>query len=218
VTLRHRAVPNEDFLQELVFNFGQAWFDGARSITDQRWDDPRERLPLWTLTYWKQLVYTIRAQGAWTHSIDWLARQQPHSEERLGGIYASASQLLGTVGWDAELTCLRSTVTTSKLQSFLGTAWLSTDHMDIMVEQLNKHLQERYPAGASKVLIVPLVFASALSASNKHTELETGNLLHFKNVINERQIEKLYFPVNIGNHHWIAGCVDFMKKSISFGA
>ena len=215
--LRHRPVPNEDFLQELDSTFGEAWLDGARSIIDQRCDDVKERLPLWTLTYWKKMVYAIRAQGAWTRSINWLACQQLHSKDQLGSIYANTSQLLGTMGWDSQLTCLRSTVTTSKLQTFLGTAWLSTDHMDIMVEQLNKHIQERYPAVASKVLLVPLVFASALSACNKHTEMETGSLLHFKNVIEKKQIEKLYFLVNIGDHHWIAGCIDFKEKYISFG-
>ena len=85
-TLKHRSVPNEDFLQELDSAFGQAWFDGARSIIDQRCNDAKERLPLWILTYWKKSTHAIRAQAAWVRSGDWLARQQlhdSHDEERL---------------------------------------------------------------------------------------------------------------------------------------
>ncbi|KAF8660930.1 hypothetical protein AX14_007305 [Amanita brunnescens Koide BX004] len=76
-TLRHRPVPNEDFLQELDSAFGQAWFGGARSIIDQRYNDAKERLPLWILTYWKKMVHAL---------------YNGPDEERLSG----ASQLLGT--------------------------------------------------------------------------------------------------------------------------
>ncbi|KAF8328951.1 hypothetical protein F5887DRAFT_1287968 [Amanita rubescens] len=217
-TLRHRPIPNEVFLRELDSALDQLWLGGARSVIDQRAGDDKERLPLWVLTYWKKMAYAIRTQKAWMRSCGWLSRQQLQDtdEERLD-IYTRASELLGSVGWDAQLTCLRSTVTISQLQPFLSTAWLSTDQMDIMVEQLNERAQEHYPDVASKVLIVPLIFASTLSASNQLAQLKTGSLLHFEKIIREQKIEKIYFPANLGGHHWISGCINFGDGSVSFG-
>lgn len=213
--LRLRPVPNEAFLQALDAAFGQSWFDGARSIIDQQKGDDKERLPLWILTFWKKMLHAIRAHAAWTRSSSWLARQQPQDEDQ-GPIHAS--QLLESLGWDKQLTCLRSTVTTSMLQPFLSTAWLSTDQIDMMVEWLNVHGQECYPAvAASKILVVPLIFASALSACSQLVDFKSGNLLYFEKVIKDKEIEKLYFPINLSGNHWIAGCIDFSKAAVSFG-
>ena len=214
--LKVRPVPNEAFLQALDSAFGQSWFDGARSIIDQQKGDDKERLPLWILTFWKKMQHAIRAHAAWARSGGWLARQLPQHEEQ--GLTTCASQLLESLGWDKQLTCLRSTVTMSTLQPFLSTAWLSTDQIDMMVEWLNVHGQEYYPAVASKIFIAPLILASALSTCGQLADFKNGNLLYFEKVIKDKQIEKLYFPINLSGNHWIAGCIDFSKAVVSFGA
>jgi hypothetical protein len=45
--LATRPVPPKDYLDKLETTFGQAWFDGARSIADTRYKD--SRLPLLAL-------------------------------------------------------------------------------------------------------------------------------------------------------------------------
>ena len=45
------SIPPESFLQKLNDASGQAWFDGAASVTDPRFNDGKDRLLLWVLTY-----------------------------------------------------------------------------------------------------------------------------------------------------------------------
>ena len=46
--LRTQPVPQEKVLDQLLKDFGQAWFDGAKSVVDPRFNDGHDRLPLWT--------------------------------------------------------------------------------------------------------------------------------------------------------------------------
>ena len=48
-------IPNDDFLDKLNDDTGQAWLDGARSIIDQRFNDGRDRLLLCAVTYWREM-------------------------------------------------------------------------------------------------------------------------------------------------------------------
>ena len=53
--LLNRPIPPIIFLLDLEKGFGQAWFDGARSIVDPRFNNSTECFPLWVLTFWKKL-------------------------------------------------------------------------------------------------------------------------------------------------------------------
>lgn len=54
-----RAIPSPQFLKRLEEAFGQAWFDGAKSIVDPRFNKSRDRLPLWTLGFWPGFVQRV---------------------------------------------------------------------------------------------------------------------------------------------------------------
>ncbi|KAG6906222.1 hypothetical protein DXG01_015132 [Tephrocybe rancida] len=41
--------------------------------------------------------------------------------------------------------------------------------------------------------------------------------LEYEKHIKDHNVSELYFPLNINNNHWIVGCVDFEKSSISYG-
>ena len=46
--LQTRPIPQEKILDQLLKDFGQAWFDGTKSVVDPRFNDGCDRLPLWT--------------------------------------------------------------------------------------------------------------------------------------------------------------------------
>lgn len=58
-TLIRRSIPSHDFLKQLEVAFGQAWFDGAKSVVDQQFNG-KDRLPLWIISNWKEVA---RCQG-----------------------------------------------------------------------------------------------------------------------------------------------------------
>ncbi|KAK6984674.1 hypothetical protein R3P38DRAFT_2806295 [Favolaschia claudopus] len=70
----------------------------------------------------------------------------------------------------------------------LSNAWLSDDHIDMMMTDLSARLAAE-PELAQRVLIAPLAFS------------RTG-------------LTELHFPIHIHGNHWIAGTVDFKQRLI----
>ena len=64
-----REIPSPKFLKRLDEAFGQAWFDGAKSIVDPRFNESQDRLPLWTLGFWKRMVSLVQSQAKWAESL-----------------------------------------------------------------------------------------------------------------------------------------------------
>ena len=70
--LKTRPIPPKEWLEELDKDFGQAWFNGAQSIEDKWFKN--SQLPLWTLSYWKEMRIVIEKQAIWQAADEWLAR------------------------------------------------------------------------------------------------------------------------------------------------
>jgi hypothetical protein len=54
------SIPSPEFIKQLEDALGQAWFDGVKSVVDQRFNDGRDCLPLWIISYWREVA---RCQG-----------------------------------------------------------------------------------------------------------------------------------------------------------
>ena len=52
-TLLRQSIPSPDFIKQLEDASGQAWFDGAKSVVDQWFNDGMDHLPLWIISYWE---------------------------------------------------------------------------------------------------------------------------------------------------------------------
>ncbi len=60
--LWERPIPCDKHLRALEQDFGQMWLDGAQSIIDPRFNDGRERLPLWMVGFWREMANIVRDQ------------------------------------------------------------------------------------------------------------------------------------------------------------
>jgi len=67
-----QPIPPKSWLQALEAAFGQAWFDGRRSIVDSRFK--HSRLPLWVLSYWKEMSRVLEQRAMWKKAEEWLLR------------------------------------------------------------------------------------------------------------------------------------------------
>ena len=110
------------FLRDLEKEFGQAWFDGARSIVDHRFNNSTERFPLWVLSFWWKLSETVATRNNWQKGCQWLDSEENRArdESTIDAVHA-ARQILGSLGWNVCLTYLQSTVTSAHLAKILGT-------------------------------------------------------------------------------------------------
>ncbi|KAJ7192803.1 hypothetical protein GGX14DRAFT_406017 [Mycena pura] len=216
--LLSRPIPPRAFLNDLTKAVGQAWFDGCMSIVDHRYNDGRDRVPLWALTWWKAMERMVDDQRMWRKSRDWLTTElgKPDLASEDREALDTAGSLLDTLGWDTKL---GTTWTTFNLAMVLGAAWLTDDHIDMMMADLSARVAAE-PALVDKLLIAPLGFAMAITnaATSKTYNREDSTLLaqyeeHIKNV----GLAQLYFPVNVRANHWIAGLVNFKEGLIGTG-
>ncbi|KAK6966380.1 hypothetical protein R3P38DRAFT_2816382 [Favolaschia claudopus] len=217
--LRERNIPPPRVLYQLRRKSGQAWLDGAKSISDPRYNDGQDRFPLYVLTLWTEMSQMVEEQGAWKRSVEWLRMQREKCKDELTrDIIDEAGKALKTMARDAPLTYGRQSVSTIDLREFLGTVWLKTNNIDIMMEDLADRVASD-PGVAGKVIVAPLAFANAVLAARKgEYTREKARLLHrYECEVKEHKKERIVFPANVANCHWIAGVIDFRHKTISFG-
>ena len=58
-----RSIPPLKWIRDAITGLGQAWFDGAQSIVDWRYQ--HSRLPFWVLTYWQTMADVISHRARW---------------------------------------------------------------------------------------------------------------------------------------------------------
>ncbi|KAJ7143457.1 hypothetical protein C8R46DRAFT_1316074, partial [Mycena filopes] len=213
-----RPIPPVEFLGDLRKAVGQAWFDGCQSITDPRFNGGRDRFPLWVLSVWQELERVVKDQNMWRRSRDWidLALEKPNLDDAdLDGL-TSARSLLDTLGWDTKI---NGGWTTFNLALILSNAWLSDDHIDMMMADLSARVASD-PKLADTLLIAPLAFANAIASGatkKSYTREQTPLLARYEDHIKTKRLTELLFPVHINDNHWIAGHVDFEKGLIGTG-
>ena len=218
-----RAVPSPSFLKRLDEAFGQAWFDGAKSIVDPRFNESQDRLPLWTLGFWKRMASLVQSQEKWAESLRWVRKEKnrPNLDQETQETLDDALATFDTIGWDCKLGYLRGATSAIRLPDILGTAWLSDDHIDMMMEELSKNVAAD-PDLRDKVMVAPLAFANEIEANGMagtYDNKKGGAVLlrRYKKHITEKETEKLLFPVNINKNHWIAAFIDFRNGKIGYG-
>lgn len=64
--------------------------------------------------------------------MSWLDREELKGKTSLEQIQ-NVRQLLGELSWNGKMSYCRGTTSTPELAKFLGTAWLSDNHIDMMI-------------------------------------------------------------------------------------
>jgi len=215
VCLLTRPIPKADFLTRLEGISGQAWFNGSKSIVDSRYNDGKDRLPLWTVTFWKAMVDFAVQCDSWKHSMDWLKRV-PAMEEDINEVF----DVLSDLGWNTKLPYLRGAVTTRLFPAILSNEWLNDDHINIMMEELTQRLQCQ--AGLeNKAMVAPLGLANELARTRGRKQIcdrkSTPFLYLYAKRIQQKRIQQLYIPVHVNQNHWIVAYVDLERREVGYG-
>ena len=219
-SLLARPIPSKDFLAALNKIFGQVWLDGSKSIIDWRYNNGRDRLPLWALTFWQRMGGITEKQVTWKRSTRWLCTEEAKikSQDTISNEIWLAQQELSVLGWDIKMCYQRGEVSSSILSALLSTVWLSDEHINMMMEELATWLAAD-PDIASKVIITPLMFQIQINNNAKvktYTKNNSPLLHHYCKRIKEG-VERIYFPINVNGDHWIAGVIDIQAQSVGYG-
>jgi len=208
-------VPSPEFINSLDAAYGQAWLDGAKSIVDQCFNDGTDHLPLWIISFWKEVAQCHKTQVLWKASELWLDREGKKSKEgKLLDLIRQVRQLLSSVTWNSKMSYCKGNTTTLHLTKLLGTVWLSDEHINMMIEVLLVELSHN---PKSKTHVADLSFALKISKIHKKAPESQWYLGNFVNQVQEQHLEKLYFLLHVNSSHWIASMVDFKQQTFSFG-
>ena len=210
-TLTKRAIPSDQHLQILENQLGQAWFDGNKSIVDWRYGDG-DALVFWMLSYWRRMSWVVQQKEKWQRGVrflDFLDAKANDDNTKL--LLNEVTFVINRIGWHIELPYLQGTTSTLDLVTFLGSGWMNSDHMDMMIEALS----HRLPSD-SKVVLAPLILAQNIY-NFVHGKRESRLLKRYVNGVKEGKIQQIYFPVHVHDQHWIAAYIDFEKKCFGVG-
>jgi hypothetical protein len=136
--LQRLPTPDPDTVQKLIHFGHQAWLEGFRSVRYahlQPEDDSGTDicLPLWIITFWKEVLVIKAVAGQWIQCRDWIKvqlKQKKSSERRQ--LAEQASILLTILPWGQNKPNGSGPI--HALWRFLGPYWLSDSEQNEMLE------------------------------------------------------------------------------------
>ncbi|KAJ8700697.1 hypothetical protein PTI98_003700 [Pleurotus ostreatus] len=215
-----RSLPSKTTLQQIERKYGKTWMNGMNSLIDPRYDDGRDRFPLYALTLWKQLGRVVDQQESWQKALVWLEAEERSADPLVGAMITSAIGRLDELGWDVPLQYLRGSASTSLLSALFSNEWLSSDHMDMAAEELSLRIVDDGQAHL-KIRVAPVAFANSLADAARYKQAyskrQTPLLCRYEREVTAKELERLYFPIHVHGNHWIAGFIDFSSKTFGYG-
>jgi hypothetical protein len=127
--LKTRPIPPKAWLEQLEKDFGQAWFNGARSIEDKRYK--KSRLQLFALTYWKEMRIIIEKRAMWQAADEWLARWGKSGE--LLEEADRTREMMTCLTWGFDITALGARCSKQNLTVLLSDNWIGGETIDMMM-------------------------------------------------------------------------------------
>jgi hypothetical protein len=100
----NRPIPPPTFLANLKKELGQAWFDGAKSIVDHRFNNSMDCFPLWVITVWRMLSDAAGMQTTWRRGYQWLDNEEKKTRDPATiEAIRKAREGLASLGWNVHL-------------------------------------------------------------------------------------------------------------------
>ncbi|KAJ6632560.1 hypothetical protein B0H10DRAFT_1938152 [Mycena sp. CBHHK59/15] len=153
------ALPTRSMLQGMVNTFGQAWFDGNKSL--QTWLNPEIPFPFWVLTYWGKMLDACKAHDKWVHAAVWLRKRDRTAEEL--AMRHTVEGLWSVLGWHGNLRGFGS-IEVLCLADFFSEEYLGSGIVDALLSLLSfcLTLVGESITGSNDTLIMDTTFAQFL--------------------------------------------------------
>ncbi|KAH7905193.1 hypothetical protein BJ138DRAFT_1130617 [Hygrophoropsis aurantiaca] len=216
--LRYRKIPPTEWIQALNTAFGQAWFDGAKSLVDWRYGKD-SRLPLWIITYWTEMSIVHKKRRLWLKAHQWVTHMSGHHKTPCLLEADNVVEKMATLGWGATLRGVGRGLGVETLVPLLSDDWLDDDIINLAMHHLTERMH-LFPTISKSTIIAPLSFSANLVAATNNLNVNTVSfrfLQHYTAIFKNGQRTILYFPAHINNNHWIVFCIDFIQKSLRYG-
>ncbi|EIW74508.1 hypothetical protein CONPUDRAFT_159809 [Coniophora puteana RWD-64-598 SS2] len=216
--LRTRPIPSTDWREEMEENLSNALRNGARSIKDPRFLGPR--LPLWALTYWKDISAIASMHSRWAAALGWLQSLIVRGT-KTNSIHGAdqAFVMLHGITWSQYWHVIGGGANVEDLTPLLANnSWLASEHINAAMCRLSWRVNLDLELSKS-VIIAPVHFSDTIKgvySGRKRPQALPAYLQCYTRFFHEGTRPVFYFPVNLSDSHWIAIRVDFEEETISY--
>jgi hypothetical protein len=210
-----RHIPPRTWLQQLEVAFGQAWFDGARSIQDERFKS--SRLPLWVVSFWKGMADALEKRSAWQAAAEWVDRWG--KEKELLREADCVREMMTSLSWGVKVSALGADFPKEQFTRLLSDNWIDGEIIDMMMFELST--RAKLDPELSKTTMV----ATLNLSMNINRAFETGNytkkaeplLARYTGVFKRKERMRLHLPAHVNANHWVPYFINFDKETLRYG-
>jgi hypothetical protein len=192
-----KSIPPLQFILQLLADYPQAWLDGSASIVDHT--DRTRHLPLWTVTFFHEVLKIKLAQDKWRESHYWL----PNSENFILDYVSWNTRHVGAPEGQLDWTRL------------ISDEWLSGEIIDEMMRDIKARVSEDETL-ASSTIIRPLAFQFYITQLSRYG---TQPKRYLADILAEVKSGKtrMLFPIHYNENHWMAFIINFENRTFGFG-
>jgi hypothetical protein len=168
----------------------------------------------WALAWWIRAGFVLENKQYWSSLDSWLDREGVGSPRRKKAA-RDVRDAVREMPWGARIETARTKVLASTLFRRLSAdgfeSWLDDDLVDASFTSLRRRVMNS-PELKGKVDIATHSFQRLVV----DTRYGARTLQEYARAV-EQGLEQLYFAWNVAGNHWVAGVVEFKKRTIAFG-
>ncbi|HEV7738639.1 MAG TPA: hypothetical protein VGO47_14860 [Chlamydiales bacterium] len=206
--LAKQPLPSPHMVKKLIEDLPKQVLAGKQSITCAHGGMFNlKRLPFWILGYWFKVLKYHRILSEWLKADSWVWSLLSHSkndEDR--DVIKDVLEMFTLLPWSGTLCGVDWTMSIQALLMLLGTKWLSTDHMDLLLYATKRRLSSKLDV-LQQYQLYELAFVNKLISAYQ-TEGKIPDRIH--KVAAELASGKclgIGGYVNVNGNHWVSWAV-----------
>ena len=169
--LKLLPLPPLIILEKIIWQAGQAWLDGYRSIIYAH-TSHSQCFPFWVLCYWKQVSEILPARHNWMLADRYLSKLQKKTSVVTHHAADDFHTLLHALPWHGNIRGFSDTDSVHRLADFASEHWLADIHETLMLEELQCQISATPEFGTKQVITNIWISTKIHIAYEHHDEKE----------------------------------------------
>ncbi|KAJ3765163.1 hypothetical protein FB446DRAFT_795330 [Lentinula raphanica] len=211
--LYSRPLPTSQEVQMLYTAFGQEWLDGARSLCDPRINSGNDRLPLWFLTVWHDVLSFVDTQNDLRKS--YKAAQNLVTLPHVSEDFPTVEAIFRNVKWNETFIHGGVKIMAYEFAPLLREVMLSS----LVTQGMISYLQDRLhwdAVNSKKHYICGSGFAGFIAVAETRNKLHGRCLQDIETAIQRQPNLQVWVPV-LREQHEVVIKIDFGARTIGYG-
>ncbi|KAG2059116.1 hypothetical protein BDR06DRAFT_968112 [Suillus hirtellus] len=164
------SIPPLHCITQLLDQFSQAWFNGHASVIHPL--SPTFHLPFWILSYWREILCTLKACLTWILAHGWVLQRLEDEDDNdcafKSVVIDEVLSMFEHLPWDIEFKGFgaHTSLCTSELLPLLADLMVNGRLLDALVAAINDHVDEH-----NGTIVKTLNFANAIISMDASTQM-----------------------------------------------